>query len=30
MEAVRNQKADVPYDSQDLLYAFGYGLTYNE
>jgi beta-glucosidase len=30
IEAVRNQKADVPYDSQDPLYAFGYGLTYNE
>jgi beta-glucosidase len=28
MEAVRNQKADVPYDSKDPLYPFGYGLTY--
>jgi beta-glucosidase len=29
MEAVRRQKADVPYDSEDPLYAFGYGLTYD-
>jgi beta-glucosidase len=28
MEAVRDQKADVPYDSKDPLYPFGYGLTY--
>ena len=28
MEAVRNQKEDVPYDSKDPLYAFGFGLTY--
>jgi len=28
MEAVRNQKEDVPYDSQNPLYAFGFGLTY--
>jgi beta-glucosidase len=28
MEAVRNQKEDVPYDSKDPLYAFGFGLHY--
>jgi beta-glucosidase len=28
MEAVRRQKSDVPYDSEDPLYPFGYGLTY--
>jgi beta-glucosidase len=28
MEAVRNQKPDVPYDSKDPLYPFGFGLTY--
>jgi beta-glucosidase len=28
MEAVRYQKEDVPYDSQDPLYPFGFGLTY--
>ena len=28
MEAVRNQKADVPYDSDDPLYSFGFGMTY--
>jgi beta-glucosidase len=28
MEAVRNQKADVPYDSANPLYPFGFGLTY--
>jgi beta-glucosidase len=28
MEAVRNQKADVPYDSDNPLYRFGFGLTY--
>lgn len=28
MAAVRNQKEDVPYDSQDPLYPFGFGLTY--
>jgi len=26
MEAVRNQKEDVPYDSKEPLYPFGYGL----
>jgi beta-glucosidase len=28
MEAVRQQKADVPYDSENPLYDFGYGLSY--
>ncbi|RFM27549.1 glycoside hydrolase family 3 protein [Deminuibacter soli] len=28
MEAVRNQKEDVPYDSKDPLYKFGSGLSY--
>lgn len=28
MEAVRNQKEDVPYDSENPLFPFGYGLTY--
>lgn len=28
MEAVRNQKEDVPHDSKDPLYKFGYGLSY--
>ncbi len=28
MEAVRNQKADVPYDSENPLYGFGFGLSY--
>jgi beta-glucosidase len=28
MEAVRDQKEDVPYDSKDPLYKFGYGLSY--
>jgi beta-glucosidase len=28
MEAVRNQKADLPYDSKDPLYPFGFGLSY--
>jgi beta-glucosidase len=28
MEAVRNQKADLPYDSNDPLYPFGFGLAY--
>ncbi|NND16625.1 MAG: glycoside hydrolase family 3 protein [Eudoraea sp.] len=27
-EAVENQKEDVPYDSKDPLYPFGYGLVY--
>jgi beta-glucosidase len=28
MQAVRDQKADVPYDSKDPLYPFGFGLSY--
>ena len=28
MEAVRNQMEDVPYDSKDPLYKFGFGLSY--
>ena len=28
MEAVRNQKPDVPYDSKQPLYPFGFGLSY--
>jgi len=28
MEAVRNQKADLPYDSENPLYPFGFGLAY--
>jgi beta-glucosidase len=28
MEAVRKQKADVPHDSEDPLYPFGFGLSY--
>ena len=28
MEAVRNQKEDVPYDSENPLFPFGYGLSY--
>ncbi|MBS1489057.1 MAG: glycoside hydrolase family 3 C-terminal domain-containing protein [Bacteroidetes bacterium] len=28
MEAVRNQYEDVPYDSKDPLFKFGFGLTY--
>jgi beta-glucosidase len=28
MEAVRNQKADVPHDSENPLYPFGFGQTY--
>jgi len=28
MEAVKNQKEDVPYDSKDPLYKFGSGLSY--
>ncbi len=30
MEAVRNQKTDVPYDSKDPLYKFGHGLHYGK
>jgi beta-glucosidase len=28
MESVRNQKADVPHDSENPLYPFGFGLFY--
>lgn len=28
IEAVQNQKEDVPYDSENPLYPFGHGLTY--
>jgi beta-glucosidase len=28
MEAVRAQKEDLPYDSQDPLFPFGHGLSY--
>lgn len=28
MEAVKSQKEDVPYDSENPLFAFGFGLTY--
>ena len=28
MEAVREQLTDVPYDSKDPLYSFGFGLSY--
>ena len=28
MDAVQNQKADVPYDSENPLYSFGFGLSY--
>ena len=28
MEAVRNQKEDLPHDSKDPLYPFGFGLKY--
>jgi beta-glucosidase len=29
MEAVRRQKSDVPYDSENPLFPFGSGLTYS-
>ncbi len=29
MDAVMNQKEDVPYDSKNPLYHFGFGLSYN-
>ena len=28
MDAVRRQHEDVPYDSEDPLFAFGHGLSY--
>lgn len=30
MEAVRTQRADVPFDSQNPLYPFGFGLSYKQ
>jgi beta-glucosidase len=30
MEAVRNQQEDVPGDSKDPLFGFGFGLTYDD
>jgi len=30
VEAVEKQKEDVPYDSEDPLFEFGYGLTYSQ
>jgi beta-glucosidase len=30
MEAVQNQKEDVPYDSESPLFPFGHGLSYPE
>jgi beta-glucosidase len=29
MEALRNQKEDMPYDSKDPLFPFGSGLVIN-
>ena len=29
MDAVRKQKEDVPYDSENPLFPFGFGLSYN-
>jgi beta-glucosidase len=29
MEAVERQKEDVPYDSGNPLYGFGFGLSYD-
>jgi beta-glucosidase len=28
MEAVRSQKEDVPHDSENPLYPFGFGMSY--
>ena len=30
MEAVSNQKADLPYDSENPLFEFGLGLEYEK
>jgi len=30
MEAVRNQEEDMPYDSENPLYPFGFGLSYKQ
>jgi beta-glucosidase len=29
MEAVRNQKPDLPYDSENPLFPYGFGLGYD-
>lgn len=29
MEAVRNQRSDLPFDSENPLYPFGFGLSYS-
>jgi beta-glucosidase len=29
MEAVARQKEDLPYDSEDPLFEFGFGLSYD-
>jgi len=29
VEAVQQQKSDLPYDSENPLFPFGYGLTYS-
>jgi beta-glucosidase len=29
MEAVRKEKEDMPYDSENPLFPFGHGLTYS-
>jgi len=28
MEAVKKQKEDVPYDSENPIFPFGHGLSY--
>jgi len=30
MEAVKAQNEDLPYDSKDPLYPFGFGISYNK
>jgi beta-glucosidase len=30
MEAVTKQKEDLPYDSENPVFPFGFGLTYEE
>ena len=30
MKAVRNQKTDVPYDSEEPLFEFGFGITFKD
>ena len=29
MEAVRNQKEDVPFDTENPIFKYGFGLSYN-